>query len=106
MLELPLLNAAQQRRAVELSIGAGVAYLKNASSGAVGVARVEEIRYLRTLAAPNIRIKASGGIKTARHVRDLLDTGADLVGTSAGAQIIRELLGQTEPAWRAERSNY
>ena len=35
MLELPLLNEAQRRRAVEISIEAGVAYLKNASGGAV-----------------------------------------------------------------------
>jgi deoxyribose-phosphate aldolase len=90
MLELPLLNTQQRERAVALSIEAGVAYLKNASSGAVGVAKSEEIRYLRRLAPAHIRIKASGGIKTAQQVRDLLAAGADLVGTSAGAQIMRE----------------
>ena len=42
MLELPLLNVEQKERAVALSVQAGVAYLKNASSGAVGVARPEE----------------------------------------------------------------
>src|SRR5260370_39508745 len=47
MLELPLLNPGQRDRAVALSIEAGVAYLKNASGGAVGVATPEDIRYLR-----------------------------------------------------------
>jgi deoxyribose-phosphate aldolase len=93
MLELPLLNAQQQERAVALSVQAGVAYLKNASSGAVGVARPEDIRFLRRMAPANIRVKASGGIKTAQQVRELLEAGADLVGTSAGVQIIRELEG-------------
>lgn len=97
MLELPLLNAEQRERAVSLSIDAGVAYLKNASSGAVGVATPEEIRYLRRLAPPSVRIKASGGIKTARQVKELLEAGADLVGTSAGVQIMKELLGSGEP---------
>jgi len=91
MLELPLLNPQQRERAVALSIEAGVAYLKNVSSGLVGIATPEEIRFLRRLAPPRVRVKASGGIKTAAQVRELVEAGADLVGTSAGARIIREL---------------
>ncbi|MBZ5571048.1 MAG: deoxyribose-phosphate aldolase [Acidobacteriia bacterium] len=94
MLELPLLDARQKERAAALSIEAGAAYLKNASSGAVGVATAEDIRFLRRLAPANIRIKASGGIKTAQQVQELLAAGADLVGSSAGAQIMKELLGK------------
>ena len=71
------------------------AYLKNASSGAVGKASAEQIRWLRQQAPERIRIKASGGIKTAQHVRELLNAGADLVGTSAGAQIMLEIQGDT-----------
>lgn len=91
MLELPLLDAQQRERAVALSIEAGVAYLKNASGGAVGVATPDQIRFLRRVAPPHIRIKASGGIKTAQQVRDLLAAGADLVGTSSGVRIMQEL---------------
>jgi len=92
MLELPLLNPGQRDRAVALSIEAGVAYLKNASGGAVGVATPEDIRYLRRVAPSRIRVKASGGIKTPQQVRDLLEAGADLVGTSSGVRIMEELL--------------
>jgi deoxyribose-phosphate aldolase len=91
MLELPLLNAQQRERAIALSIEAGVSYLKNASGGAVGVATPEDIRFLRRVAPANIRVKASGGIKTAQQVRELLDAGADLVGTSSGVRIMQEL---------------
>jgi len=91
MLELPLLNAQQKERAVALSVDAGVAYLKNASGGAVGVATPEQIAFLRRLAPAHVRVKASGGIKTAQQVRDLVQAGADLVGTSAGAQIMAEV---------------
>jgi deoxyribose-phosphate aldolase len=93
MLELPLLNESQRELAVRLSIDAGVAYLKNASSGAVGKASAEQIRWLRQQAPERVRIKASGGIKTAQHVRELLNVGADLVGTSAGTQIMLEIQG-------------
>ncbi len=93
MLELPLLNELQRKRAIELSIEAGVSYLKNASSGAVGKATPDQIRYLRQAAPAHIHIKASGGIKAAQQVRELLAAGADLVGTSAAVQIIREAEG-------------
>jgi deoxyribose-phosphate aldolase len=93
MLELPLLSLAQRERAVQLSVGAGAAYLKNASSGLVGIASPEDIRFLRRVAPPHVGVKASGGIKSAQQVRDLLDAGADLVGTSAGAQIMKQLQG-------------
>ncbi|MGH9698724.1 MAG: deoxyribose-phosphate aldolase [Candidatus Acidiferrales bacterium] len=90
MLELPLLNPQQRERAVALSVDAGVAYLKNLSGGWVGTAQPEDIRFLRRLAPPHVRIKASGGIKTAAQVGELIEAGADLVGTSAGVKIIRE----------------
>lgn len=94
MLELPLLNPEQRERAVALSVDAGVAYLKNASGGAVGVATPEQIAFLRRLAPPRVRVKASGGIKTAQQVRELVAAGADVVGTSAGAQIMAEAAGR------------
>ena len=90
MLELSLLNDQQKERAVALSVDAGVAYLKNASGGAVGVATPEQISFLRRLAPPTVRIKASGGIRTAQQVRDLVQAGADLVGTSSAVQIVTE----------------
>src|SRR5215470_3380911 len=98
MLELPLLNAQQKERAVVLSIDAGIAYLKNASGGAVGVATAEQIAFLRRLAPARVRVKASGRIKTAQQVRELVAAGADLVGTSSGAQIMAELEGSVVQA--------
>jgi deoxyribose-phosphate aldolase len=94
MLELPLLNSQQKERAVSLSVKAGAAYLKNASSGLVGLATPADMRYLRSLAPEYVRLKASGGIKTARQVQDLLEAGADLVGTSSAVQIMAELAGR------------
>ena len=106
MLELPLLSTRQQERAVALSVSAGVTYLKNASGGAVGVATPEQIAFLRRLAPPRVRVKASGGIKTAQQIRDLVQAGADLVGTSAGAQIMLELQGGGSAATKRDPSGY
>jgi len=88
MLELPLLTSAQRDRAVDLAVDAGVAWLKNASSSAVEVANPASIRYLRSRAPANVRVKASGGIKSYDQAVALLEAGADLVGSSAGVAIV------------------
>jgi deoxyribose-phosphate aldolase len=94
MLELPLLNDSQKRRAVAINVDAGVSYLKNASGGAVGVATPEQMRFLRNLAPQHVRIKASGGIKTVQQVQDLVAAGADVIGTSSGVAIMQEFQGR------------
>lgn len=88
MLELPLLTPDERERAVELSIEAGAAYLKNASSGAVEIANPESIRFLVERAPEGVGVKASGGITSAQQARTLLAAGAQLLGTSAGITIV------------------
>lgn len=88
MLELPLLDPSERERAVALAVEAGVAFVKNASSGAVGRATPGQIRFLRTRVPADVGVKASGGIDTHDRAVALLDAGADLLGSSRGAAII------------------
>lgn len=88
MLELPLLTEDERERAIALSVKAGVAWVKNASSGAVGPATPEQMRYLRERVPASVRVKASGGIKTREHALALLAAGAELMGTSSGIAIV------------------
>lgn len=94
MLELPLLTPDEREAAVELSIEAGVAYLKNASSGAVEIANPDSIRFLAERAPDGVGVKASGGITSAIQARALLAAGAQLLGTSAGIAIITSGTGE------------
>jgi deoxyribose-phosphate aldolase len=89
--EMTLLSAAQLEKAVALAVEAGVSYLKNLSGGAVGTATAEQMRRLRELAPAHVNVKASGGIRTAGQVLQLLGAGAALVGTSHGVEIVRQL---------------
>ena len=88
MLELPLLTEKERDLAVDLAVEAGVAYVKNASSGAVEVASPESIRYLKERVPDTVGVKASGGIKSLEHAQSLLVAGADMLGTSAGIAIV------------------
>jgi deoxyribose-phosphate aldolase len=93
MLELPLLTEAEKEAAVELSLEAGVAFLKNASSGQIETANVESIRYLVERAPAGVKVKASGSIKSVTQARELLAAGAALLGTSAGVAIVSDRAG-------------
>jgi deoxyribose-phosphate aldolase len=90
MLELPLLTPAEREAAVALSIEAGAAFLKNASSGAVEVANPDSVAYLVARAPEGVRVKASGSIKSFEQAVSLLRAGAVLLGTSAGVAIVTD----------------
>lgn len=90
MLELPLLTDAEKEAAVELSMEAGAAFLKNASSGQIETANPESVRFLVERARDGVQVKASGSIKSYRQTLELLRAGAVLVGTSAGLSIITD----------------
>lgn len=88
MLELALLTADQKEVAVELAVEAGVAYVKNASSGSVEKASPESIRFLVERVPDHVGVKASGGIATFEHANSLVDAGASLIGSSACVDIV------------------
>ncbi|MFG3421867.1 deoxyribose-phosphate aldolase [Micromonospora sp. NPDC049460] len=90
MLELPLLTPDEREAAVELSIEAGAAVLKNASSGAIEVANPESVAYLVARAPEGVKVKASGAIKSFDQAVSLLRAGAVLLGTSAGVAIVTD----------------
>lgn len=89
MLELPLLTEAEREAAVELAQEAGVAFLKNGSSGKIEVANTTSIKYLVDRARDGVLVKASGSITNYEQGLSLLRAGAVLLGTSAGLQIVQ-----------------
>jgi deoxyribose-phosphate aldolase len=63
-----------------------------------GGATVEDVALIKET-APNCKIKAAGGIKTAKQAIEMLEAGAERIGTSSGVQIVNELrMGRTNDA--------
>lgn len=54
-----------------------------------GGATIEDVKLIKE-AAPNCKVKAAGGIRTAKQTIEMLEAGADRIGTSSGVQIINE----------------
>lgn len=94
MLELGFLKSESEvRKAAQLLEEAGMPWIKNSSGVGPGSvpATPENIRLLRASVSNRVRVKASGKIDSYEKAVALLDAGAELLGTSAGAQIIDRL---------------
>ena len=69
---------------------AGVDFIKTSTGlNPAGGASVEDVK-LMAETAPECKIKAAGGIRTAREALDLIEAGASRIGTSSSIQIIEE----------------
>lgn len=90
MLELALLTNEEKDLAVQLAMEAGVAYLKNASSGQIERANPASIRFLVERAKSGVLVKASGSITNLAQSIELIEAGAALLGTSAGVEIVND----------------
>jgi deoxyribose-phosphate aldolase len=69
--------------------GLGVDFVKTSTGYAEKGATVEAVRLMRAHLQSNVRIKASGGIRTYALARQLIDAGADRLGCGASVEIIK-----------------
>jgi len=97
ILETPLLTHEEKIVACQLSVAAGADFVKTAT-GLFGGATVEDIA-LRSVVGDRARVKASGGVRTAKDLAAMVQAGADRIGTSSGVNIMRDL-GAPELAQR------
>jgi deoxyribose-phosphate aldolase len=92
IIEAAALTVEQKRFACEVADRCRVDFVKTSTGmHPAGGAKVEDVRLMKE-AAPHCKIKAAGGIRTAKQVLEFIDAGADRIGTSAGVQIIEEFL--------------
>ena len=73
---------------VKTTTGVRTQYLTQITADPVG-ATVADIRLMRKILSPAVKIKASGGIYTLDFALELIREGADQLGMSRGGQIIR-----------------
>ena len=52
-------------------------------------ATVADVKLMKENAAEGVKVKASGGIKTAEFAYELIEAGADRLGTSSGITIVK-----------------
>jgi deoxyribose-phosphate aldolase len=90
IIEAAALTHEQKIFACRTASQAAVDFVKTSTGmNPAGGAAVEDVKLMKEY-APNCKIKASGGIRTAKQALEMLNAGADRIGTSSGVQIINE----------------
>lgn len=97
IIETDLLSDEEVAKATEMAISTGIRFVKTSTGmldGGQG-ATVHHVALIRkviveTSAEIKPGIKASGGIRTADHAYALLQAGADILGSSAGTDLLND----------------
>jgi deoxyribose-phosphate aldolase len=91
IIESAALDREQKIFACQIADKCGVDFVKTSTGlNPAGGATVEDVRLMKE-SAPNCKVKAAGGIRTAKQAVEMLEAGADRIGTSSGVQIINQL---------------
>jgi len=90
IIESAALNREQKIFACRIADKCGVDFVKTSTGlNPAGGATVEDVKLMKE-AAPNCKVKAAGGIKTAKQALEMLEAGAERIGTSSSVQIINQ----------------
>ncbi len=68
----------------------GVDYIKTSTGFGTRGANIEDILNIKNAVKSEIKIKASGGIKTREQAEKLIEAGASRIGTSSGVKIVNK----------------
>lgn len=90
IIESGMLTDDEIIRCCNLYAGIGVDFLKTSSGYAEKGASVAAVQLMRQHLPAEVKIKASGGIRSVTLAKELIRAGADRLGCSASVQIIME----------------
>jgi deoxyribose-phosphate aldolase len=88
IIETCLLTDHEKIAACMIARDAGTDYIKTSTGFSKGGAVVKDVALMKYIAEDKLKVKASGGIKTAEDALAMISFGASRIGTSSGVQII------------------
>ncbi len=88
IVEPHLLTLDELKTACALIFNAGAQFVKTHTGFLGGEATLEAVTQLRKLAPPELKVKASGGIRSLEQAQALLRVGADRLGTSSARKLM------------------
>jgi deoxyribose-phosphate aldolase len=95
ILEMCYLTQEQKVQACELAIEGGAHYVKTSTGFGPAGATVDDVRLLRRVCAGRAKVKAAGGIRTLAQVVEMIEAGAQRIGTSHAGKIVREAINSS-----------
>ncbi|MCF0072551.1 deoxyribose-phosphate aldolase [Dyadobacter sp. CY261] len=88
IIETTYLDSFDLYTACEICAEAKVDFVKTSTGFAPSGAAVETVRKMRSILPADVKIEASGGIKTYEQAIAMIEAGAERIGTSSGVAIV------------------
>jgi len=88
IIETAYLSDSEIAEASKLCADAGADFVKTSTGFAPAGATAAHVKIMRQSVPTSVGIKASGGIKTYEQAVELIEAGADRLGTSSGINIV------------------
>jgi deoxyribose-phosphate aldolase len=92
IIETCYLTDDEKVMACRAAVNAGAGFVKTSTGFGPAGATASDVRLMRDTVGEGIGVKASGGIRSSREAMEMIEAGADRIGTSSGVRIIKELL--------------
>lgn len=69
-------------------------FVKTSTGFGTGGATEHDVALMRNSISSNMKVKASGGVRNLEDAKKMIAAGAERIGASSGAQIMKELKGE------------
>ncbi|MEM0057145.1 MAG: deoxyribose-phosphate aldolase [Candidatus Geothermarchaeota archaeon] len=92
IVEVTVLDTSLLTKAIEIINRVKPDYFKTSTGFGPRGTTSADVKFIRQLLLDEIKIKASGGIRTYEQFIELIKSGADIIGSSTGDKIVKEAL--------------
>ena len=84
------LEKEEIRHLAQIALQVRPDFIKTSTGFGTGGALVEDVRLMKETVGDAVKVKAAGGIRTWQSCREMIEAGAERIGTSAGIQILEQ----------------
>ena len=89
IIETCLLSESEKREMCRVVSLAGADFIKTSTGFSTGGATIDDVRLMRDASDEKVKVKAAGGISSLQDAWDMLEAGADRLGTSRVVKIVK-----------------
>jgi deoxyribose-phosphate aldolase len=105
ILETAYLTEDEIVAASRAAVAGGASFVKTSTGFAGGGATTEHIRLMRETVGADTGVKASGGVRGLDTLLEMVQAGADRIGTSASARILDEVAHRVATGAASDRGD-
>lgn len=90
IIETALLMESEKVKACSLAKLAGAHFVKTSTGFSKAGATVQDVQLMRATVGSEMGVKAAGGVRTFAEAINMIEAGANRIGTSSGVQIVQQ----------------